>query len=112
MLERETGSLRVEEVDQRDEARVEDAKVDVSLVADGFDRDWGDFDDEEGELGVSDRILVRLTIQFEAEASAAADARIGRGEYSEGSNQGMANNPTAKKKLQLRQSRTKSQTPT
>lgn len=41
----------------------------------------------------------RLTIQFEAEAAAAAEARIGSGAYSEGSNHGMASRPIAKKKL-------------
>jgi hypothetical protein len=40
-----------------------------------------------------------LTIQLLAEARAAAGALIGKGAYSDGSNQGIASNPTAKKKL-------------
>lgn len=40
-----------------------------------------------------------LAIQFEADAKAAAGARIGNGLYSAGSSQGMANRPTLKKKL-------------
>jgi hypothetical protein len=40
-----------------------------------------------------------VKIQFEAEARAAAEARMGNGAYSAGSNHGMASKPTAKKKL-------------
>lgn len=40
-----------------------------------------------------------LTIQLEADPNAAEAARIGVGEYSEGKSQGIANKPTAKKKL-------------
>jgi hypothetical protein len=42
-----------------------------------------------------------LTIQLEADARAAAEARIGKGEYSAGRSQGIARRPTAKKKLSV-----------
>lgn len=100
-------ALGIEEVDQGDEAGVENGEIDVGPVADGLDRHRRDFDYQEGELRrvYAQSILAnpstraRLTIQFEAEPKAAEAARIGVGEYSEGKSQGMANRPTAKKKL-------------
>lgn len=106
LLQAELGRLGVEPPNERDKARIEDAEVDVGLVTDRFDRDRCDLDNQECELAevsldttVNRLVKTTLTIQLEADARAAADARIGRGEYSDGSSQGIARRPTAKKKL-------------
>lgn len=102
--------FRVEEVDHRYETSVEDAKVYVSPVSDSLDRDGRDLDDEKCELrmmNLDDQLryeresprLDILTIQLDAEAKAAAGARIGSGAYSDGRSQGIAKRPMAKKKL-------------
>lgn len=49
LFQGQVARLRVEEVDQWEEAEVEDGKVDVGAVADVVDAHRGDFHDEEGE---------------------------------------------------------------
>lgn len=52
VFQRKSRRFRVEEVDQRDEACVEDRKVDVSPVTDALDRDWRNLHDQKRELEV------------------------------------------------------------
>ena len=49
LLQGQVLGLWVQEVDERQEAKVEDAKVDVGAPADAGEADGGDLDDEEGE---------------------------------------------------------------
>ena len=49
LFEGEIACLWVEEVDDRQKAKVEDGKVDVRAVADAGDADWSDFNNKEGE---------------------------------------------------------------
>lgn len=55
LLERQPLRLGVGKVDERDEAEVENAEVDVSLPANVVDRHGRDLDDEEGEDPVGGR---------------------------------------------------------
>lgn len=56
VFQRKSRGFRVEEVDQRDEACVEDRKVDVGPVTDALNRDWRNLHDQERELGGSEGI--------------------------------------------------------
>ena len=49
LLKGKIGGFRVEEIDQWNKGGVEHAKIDVSVVLDRLDRDWRDFDHQEGE---------------------------------------------------------------
>jgi hypothetical protein len=49
ILQRQISGLRVEEINERKEAKVEYAEIDVRFVADAVDADGRDFDDQESE---------------------------------------------------------------
>ena len=100
-----------EEVDRRNEARVEYAEVNVCLPPYASDRYRSDeHDDCKRKTWGQRAILVirsswvsehlrKVKIQLLAEDSAAIGVLTASGAYSEGSSHGIANIPTAKKKL-------------
>lgn len=55
VLQREMSGFRVAEVDQRQEAEVEDRKVDIGPPLDVIDADWRDFHHEKGKDPVGGR---------------------------------------------------------
>lgn len=58
LLQGQVAGLGVEEVDQGQEAKVEDAKADVGAPLDVGDADGGDFDDEEGKYPYKKRVVL------------------------------------------------------
>lgn len=49
ILQRQISGFWVEEVDEGEEEKVENAEIDVCFVADAVDADGRDFDDQEGK---------------------------------------------------------------
>ncbi len=105
ILESLAGGLHIEEVCDGDEGEIGARPDDIGLPSDRVNGNWSNHDNQEGKQPVSrlEKRWLKSTQMVETRtvASAAALARIWRGAISAGYNQGMANHPTLKKKLNM-----------